>query len=62
MKIVATALALIFVAAIYAQAPAPVAADISNATIQTLMERRSGDEIVRMTVTDAPSSAYRHAG
>ena len=48
MKTLATAFALVFVAVIYAQAPAPVAADISDATIQSLMQRRSGDEIVRM--------------
>jgi mannose-6-phosphate isomerase-like protein (cupin superfamily) len=48
MKPMASALALVFVASIFAQAPAPSATDISAATIQMLMEKRSGDDIIRM--------------
>src|SRR5438874_2549862 len=47
-KFVTGALAILFVGTISAQAPAPSAADISTATIQSIMEKRSGDEIIRM--------------
>ena len=47
-KLLASAVALVFVVSISAQAPAPVATDISNATIQALMEKRSGDDMIRM--------------
>lgn len=48
MKPLAGSLALIFAASMFAQAPAPSATDISTATIRSLMEKGSGDEIMRM--------------
>src|SRR5690242_3090955 len=48
MKFTVGAVALLFAASMAAQAPAPVAADISTATIQAIMQKRSGDEIIRM--------------
>jgi mannose-6-phosphate isomerase-like protein (cupin superfamily) len=48
MKLVAGALALVFVGSMTAQAPSPAAADISDAAIQALLQRGSGDEIIRM--------------
>src|ERR1043166_4580190 len=47
-KILAGTLVLLFVATTSAQAPSPSAADISAATIKAIMEKRSGDEIIRM--------------
>ena len=48
MKPMTGALALMFVSSLFAQAPTPGATDISAATIRTLMEKGSGDEIIRM--------------
>ena len=48
MKPMAGALALVFVASIFAQAPTPGATDISAAAIRTLMEKGSGDDMIRM--------------
>jgi mannose-6-phosphate isomerase-like protein (cupin superfamily) len=48
MKPIAGTLALVFVASMFAQAPTPSATDISAATIRTLMEKGSGDEMIRM--------------
>jgi mannose-6-phosphate isomerase-like protein (cupin superfamily) len=47
-KIAAAILVLLFVWPTSAQAPSAPAADISAATIQAIMEKRSGDEIIRM--------------
>src|SRR5437867_3211564 len=48
IKAMGSAIALIVVASMFAQAPTPSATDITAATIRTLMEKGSGDEIMRM--------------